>query len=410
MNKLKISIVIAKRFLFTKSNFLKKENIISFLGIFIGVFGILTVSSVMNGFNQDMASRIFNTKGDIKIYRRHHNPIKNENKIKKQLLKNKKIIAVSGIIKTELIAQKKDLVSPVIVYGINFDEHAKIANLLNKITLGHPNKKTFEENGVIIGVDLSYQLNATVGQEITLMTGIGIIPSPFGLIPKTKKFRIIGVFYTGLPNYDGAYIYISQKNAKYFTNIKNGIQSLEVKTDNPYKSLIISKQIQKELGKNYIVEDWSSFESNLFSSMKFEKIVTFIILFLMIIIASFNMSGNFIRIVTEKKSEIGILKSLGLDNRKIIGIFLFIGIIIGFIGIFSGSLLSLVILAIQSRFHLIKIPVPGFPIQFLPVKILPYDFLTVIILTFFISIISSIYPALKASKINIITILRENIK
>lgn len=410
MNKFSTSLKIAQRLIFNKSHFLKKENVISFLGIFIGVFGILTVSSVMNGFNQDMSARIFNTKGDIKIYKKHHQPIYDENKINKILAKNKKIKAVSGIIKTELIAQKKSLVSPVIVYGVKLEEHKKITKLLDNITLGHPNKKSFNDDGIIIGLDLSFQLNATVGQQITLFSGIGTIPSPFGLIPKSKKFTIIGVFQSGIPTYDAGYVYISRKNSRYFTNIENGVESIEVKTVNPYKSLDLTKKIQAKLGKKYIVEDWSSFESNLYSSMKFEKIITFIILFLMIIIASFNMSGNFIRIVAEKKSEIGILKSIGLADKEIINIFLFIAIIIGSIGIFGGSLFSLLILGIQTHFHLIQIPVPGFPIQFLPVKIIPFDFLIVISITFLISIISSIYPTLKALKIDIITIVRENIK
>jgi lipoprotein-releasing system permease protein len=410
MIKFHLSLKIAQSLIFSKSHFLKKENLISFLGIFIGVFGILTVSSVMNGFNEDMSSRIFNTKGDIKIYKRHHKPIQNVNKINNILAKNHNIKAASGIIKTELIAQKKSLVSPVIVYGVKLAEHKKITKLLENITLGHPNKKSFNDDGIIIGLDLSFQLNATVGQSITLFSGIGTIPSPFGLIPKSKKFTIIGIFQSGIPTYDAAYVYVSRKNSRFFTNIKNGVESIEVKTSNPDKSLEVANQIQSKLGKNYIVEDWSSFESNLYSSMKFEKYVTLSILFLMIIIASFNMSGNFIRIVAEKKSELGILKSIGLSEAEIIKTFLFVSLIIGLLGVLCGSFLSLTVLFIQSHFHLIRIPVPGFPIQFLPVKIIPIDFLVIFLITFVITMISSIYPILQALKIDIISVIRDNIK
>ena len=155
MIKFHLSLKIAQSLIFSKSHFLKKENLISFLGIFIGVFGILTVSSVMNGFNEDMSSRIFNTKGDIKIYKRHHKPIQNVNKINNILAKNHNIKAASGIIKTELIAQKKSLVSPVIVYGVKLAEHKKITKLLENITLGHTKKKTYNDDGIIIGLDKS---------------------------------------------------------------------------------------------------------------------------------------------------------------------------------------------------------------------------------------------------------------
>jgi len=161
------------------------------------------------------------------------------------------------------------------------------------------------------------------------------------------------------------------------------------------------------LGEEILVEDWSVFEANLFNAIKMEKIVMFLVLALMIIIASFNMTGNFIKLVKEKKMEIGVLKALGASEKDIIRIFVNVGIIIGMLGTFIGVLLALIVLLAQQRWHFIQIPVPGFPLHWLPVEIRILDFVIVPMVAIVISFLTTLQPSKCTVKVDPIKMIRK---
>ena len=389
-----------KKFFFTFSNML------SLFGIIIGVFSLLVVSSVMNGFELDMKNRVIGSKAEIKIYDKNYSPIKNYAQVLEKVDNVPKVSHSAPVCQTELMLQNKKNLASTICFGIDWERQNKVTAILDKIVIGYPSNEEIENDGIIIGLDLSLTINATVGEYIQLSSPIGTVPSPFGLLPKTKKLKVVGIFISGMPEYDRVFTFISLHNAQYLLGYDDEVDQVEVKTTDIDQSTRIAYQIQEVLGDDFVVEDWSEFDANLFNAIKLEKVVMFLILALMIIIASFNMTGNFIKLVAEKKMEIGVLKALGASEKDIVRLFVNVGLVIGIIGTFIGLALALILLLAQDFWHFIKIPVPGFPLQWIPVDIRLQDFIIVPIVVIVISFLTTLHPARRTVKIDPIRIIR----
>ena len=389
-----------KKFFFTFS------NLLSMSGIIIGVFSLLVVSSVMNGFDSDMRRRVVGSKAEIKIHHKNYDPIASYREIVSRIAALPEIIAAAPVCETELMIQKGNNLSSTLCFGIDFASHTRITDLVRKMVVGVPNAESLSEDGIIIGLDLSLTINATVGEYVQLMSPIGTEPTPFGLLPKSRKLKVIGLFVSGLPEYDQVFTYISLRNAQYLLGYQDEISQIEVKSVNAEKSRKYAQKIRELLGDDFLVEDWSIFDANLFNAIRMEKVVMFLVLALMIIIASFNMTGNFIKLVAEKKTEIGILKALGASEKDIVKIFLNIGVILGVMGVLIALLLALGLLFAQTKWQFIVIPVPGFPLQWLPVEMRTLDFILVPLLAIAISFLTTLHPAHHTVKIDPIKIIR----
>ena len=381
-------------------------NMLSLLGIVIGVFSLLVVSSVMNGFDSDMRDRVIGSKAEIRIKNRDYSPISDYETLLNKIEKIDGVKAVAPICQNELMLQKKKKMVGTVSNGINLQEYKKIAIVLDNIVVGYPNENDFKEDGIILGLGMSIDLQATVGEYVTLSSPLGTIPTPFGMIPKSKKLKVVGILSSDLPEFNSLYSFISISNGQYFGGYDNSISRIDVVTNDVEKSHKTAKQIQQILGHNYEVEDWSKFESNLFQAIKMEKTVMFFVLGLMIVIASFNMIGNFIKLVTEKRTEIGILKALGATDKEISNIFILVGTILGSLGTIIGFLLSILLLLLQKNYPFIAIPVAGFPLLWLPVEMRIIDFILVPILVITISYVTTLYPAKKTVGIDAIKIIR----
>ncbi|HPR17550.1 MAG TPA: ABC transporter permease [Candidatus Cloacimonadota bacterium] len=389
-----------KKFFFTFS------NLLSVCGIIIGVFSLLVVSSVMNGFDNDMRQRVIGSKAEIKIHDQNYAPISDYQSLQRKVSEIPVVQAVAPVCEMELMIQKDSNLSSTLCFGIDFEAHDKITDLLDKMVVGVPEKEDLDADGIIIGLDLSITINATVGEYVQLTSPVGTEPSPFGLLPRSKKLKVVGLFSSGMPEYDQFYTYVSLANAQYFLGYQDEVNLLEVKTTDERKTHKFAKQIGALLGSNFSVEDWSMFDANLFNAIKMEKVIMFLVLALMIIIASFNMMGNFIKLVTEKRTEIGVLKALGASEKDVMKIFVLAGTIIGLSGVFIAVFLALAILLAQLKWQFILIPVPGFPLQWLPVELRLTDFIFVPIIVILISFITTLLPARKTMKIDPIKIIR----
>lgn len=383
------------------------SNLLSLLGIILGVFSLLVVSSVMNGFDRDMRGRVVGTKAEIKIYANNYLPLSNFKEIAEKVNKLPFIIGTSPVCENELLLQKEKNITTSICYGIDLEQHKKVTELLDKIVVGNPTTEDLQDDGIILGLEQSLSLHSTVGEYVQVSSPVGTEPSPFGLLPRSRKFKVVGLFISGLPEFDRIYSFISIENGQYLGRLDSEANYLEVKTKDTNRAEKFSKLINKEIGENYLVEDWSNFEANLFNAIKMEKMVMFLVLALMLLIASFNMSGNFIRLVAEKKTEIGILKAMGATDRDVIRIFTRIGMIIGISGTLIGLGAALILLLSQAKWHFITIPIPGFALHWLPVELRLTDFIGVPVITIIISLLTTLYPARKTMKINPIKTIRD---
>ncbi len=414
---MKIKFFITRRYLKGKSKFfLSTSNILSLLGIAIGVFALLLVSSVMSGFSSDMTNRVVETKGEIRFSRKDKKPIIDYKDISKLIKQNEEIAQLSPVVHCDLLLRRGDFTAYTQSVGIEFSEHKKVSTLLQRIKLGRPCQLSFGQKGIILGSELSYQLFATVGDSIDIISPAGAIMSPFGYLPKVDKAIVVGIFSTGLPEYDQSLSYISLDMAMDLKNQK-GIDFFESTTHNFNKSGIITDKFNankkiytqdEDAEQNYLIaEHWSTIDHSLFQAIKIEKIAMFFVLSLMLILSGFNIMNNNIRIVSDRKFDISLLKSLGVSKKEMYSVVSIMGLFLGILGTIIGELLAAALIISQYYFKFIKIPIPGFPFTSLPVEIRWIDFLIFGLMAIIISYLSSVLPAKYSMHYDIIQVLRE---
>ncbi len=313
---MKIRLYLTLRYLKGRSKFiLSPSNILSLSGIVIGVFALLIVSSVMNGFSSDMMKRVIETKGEIRFSRNDKKPINNYADISNKLKQINNIDQVSPVVYCELLLRRNQYTAFSQSAGVKLKEHEKVSSLLRKIRLGNPNEKGLSQNGIILGSELSYQLFATIGDTLEVISPAGAVMSAFGYLPKVDKVVVIGVFSTGLPEYDQSLSYISLDLAM---NLKNqqGIDFFECTTNAKMQSDFTAKYFNKnrviysepDNKESFLkANHWSDIDHSLFKAIKIEKTAMFFVLSLMLILSGFNIMNNNIRTISEKKFDISLL-------------------------------------------------------------------------------------------------------
>ena len=399
---------ITFRFLRARKNdgFLNVISIFSFIGISLGVAVLIIVMSVMNGFRTELINKIvgFNAHITVKPYQ---NKIKiNEiNKDLKSISKNL-ILSNSG----EAIIIKSDTSKGIILRGYKNDDFSKIKIFENKINLD--NTKILKNNNISIGKELSFTLNLDVGDTVTLMSSAGM-QTIVGNLPKQKTFLVSSIFESGLTDFDNNIAFINLKTLEEFFNLNEKDRNLEIYLNNP-KNIDYQKSLVQNNFPGDFVYSWSDMNSSLFSALKVERNVMFIILSLIIIVAAFNIISGLTILVKNKIRDIAILKSIGVLNKSIVKIFFLIGVIIGtsatIFGIILGVTFSMYVEELRKFFSTI-FNISLFPeeIYFLSTMPSEINFISIFIISIcsiIITIIVSIFPALKAAKLDPIKALK----
>ena len=419
---MKYSKFISNRFLYSrKRKFFKRTHLLPLLGIIIGVFAYLSVSAVMNGFDRDITDRIVGVKSEVLVYNADRTPFTDYASIREELLKEDGVIAVAPVSRVELMLMKGKNTAGTALYGVNFVQQATVSPLFKLyprdlseksgkirrgIFTGYRSPEKYADNTILLGYDLAMELRAIPGDKIKVMAPIGTIPSPFGLMPKTRELVVGGLFMSGMPEYDKLFSLTTLDNCAFFLPFESGAQYLELRTGNPRSSLKLIKRLQVKY-PNLLFEDWSSFDRNMYQAMRLEKVVMMAILSLMILITSFNLTGNFAKMIARQRKDIGILKSLGCNDRDIFNIYLRQGITIGFTGTISGVVLAIMFIVAQSQWHIIKIPAGNLPMSALPVDPRLLDFIVITAICLVISFLATLFPALQAKKIDPLKIIRQ---
>ncbi len=400
---------ITLRFLKARKNdgFLNVISIFSFIGISLGVAVLIIVMSVMNGFRTELINKIvgFNSHLTIKSYDQLIDKSKIESNDLK-LISQYALFSNSG----EAIILKNETSKGIVLRGYQSDDFSKLEIIKNKNFKG--NKINLEKNNISIGNELSFSLNLKIGDEITILSPSGV-QTIIGSMPKQKTFIVTSIFNSGLAEFDNNIALINLSTLEDFFGFKQEQRNLEIYLKNP-KNIEKQKFVFQKVYDQELIYSWADMNSSLFSALKVERNVMFIILSLIIIVAAFNIISGLTILVKNKTKDIAILKSIGVLNKSIVKIFFLIGIIIGtsatIFGIFLGVTFSLYIENLRqflsSTFNISLFPEEIYFLSKMPSEINLNSILIISICSIFITIVVSIFPALKAAKLDPIKALK----
>ncbi len=390
-----------------KDGFLNIISIFSFIGISLGVAVLIIVMSVMNGFRTELINKIvgFNSHITVKPYDVSIN-VDKINQTKLKLISKNLILsnASEGII----INEKKS--KGILLRGYIKEDFSKLDLINNKNFFGE--KDNLDKNFISIGKELSFNLDLEIGDNITIMSSSGI-ETIVGNLPKQKTFIVSSIFASGLADFDNNVIFLNLETLEEFSNTSSKNRNLEIYLNNP-QNIDDQKKIVQNIFPNDLVFSWADMNNSLFSALKVERNVMFIILSLIIIVAAFNIISGLTILVKNKTKDIAILKSIGVLNNSIIKIFFLIGIIIGtsatLFGIFLGVTFSIYVENIRefisATFNLSLFPEEIYFLSTMPSEINISSIILISICSTIITIIVSIFPAMKASKLDPIKSLK----
>jgi len=384
-----------------KDGFLNIISIFSFIGISLGVAVLIIVMSVMNGFRSELINKIvgFNAHITVKPYEKKI-VIDDLSKTNLNFISNNLILSNSG----EAVIIQKDTSKGIVLRGYSKDDFSKLKIIKDETFIGDRNNLT--KNFISIGKELSFTLGLKIGDDVTIMSSSGV-ETIIGNLPKKKTFTIISLFESGLADFDNNIAFINLNTLDEFFNLNKSDRILEIYLKNPQK-IENQKFIVQNIFPNEFVYSWADTNSSLFSALKVERNVMFIILSLIIIVAAFNIISGLTILVKNKTRDIAILKSIGVLNKSIIKIFFLVGVIIGtsatFFGILLGVIFSMYVENLRQFlskvFDISLFPEEIYFLSSMPSEINPSSIFIISLISILITIIVSIFPALKAAKLD----------
>lgn len=400
---MRYELFVALRYLRSKKKekFISLITFISIAGVALGVTALIIVISVMAGFEKDLKNKILGAYSHIRVIS-FEGPFGDYNGLIEKIKTIKEVKGVSPFLANEVILTSSNSVSGAVVYGVDTDSISAVSDLVHSIKEGSIEslkEHKSSEKGIILGIELARNLNALVGDTINVVAPFGS-RTPQGFVPKVTPFVVKGIFEMGMYEYDAKLAFTDLKSAQSVVdNFGDRITGLEIKLKDIEQSEEITQKLRKMLGYPFYARDWKDMNRNLFSALKLEKVVMFIILTMIILVAAFNIISTLIVVVNNRRKEIAILKAMGAKPKEIMRIFVYQGMIIGLAGTTIGLILGNLICFLLAKYKFIKLPPDVYYISTLPVEVRIEDLIIISLSALLITFSATIYPSLKASKL-----------
>ncbi len=383
------------------SGFINFISVLSTIGIALGVATLIIVLSVMNGFQKEVRDKMLAVLSHVEVLSRDFDESE-INKISTFLGKRKDVVGIAPFSNAQSIVAGEDRVEGILVKGIDPDNEKNVSDVLNQIVEGDDSLLKANSFGLIIGFEFAKKMNVSVGDSIILMSAENA-SSIVGLVPRIKKFKIVAVFSSGHFQYDSNMVLAHKDDVKKFFRFSS-INGLKIKLLNMHDAPKFSAEMQKIIPDYFYVRDWTHENKNWFAAVQIEKKMMTIILMLIIAVAAFNLVSMLVMTVTEKRSDIAILRTMGASKSSILFVFLILGGGLGFIGVSFGLILGISgALYIDEFVHFIEIlfnfevlPKGIYLIDSIPSDVRLSDIVSIGFISFALTIISTIYPSIKA--------------
>lgn len=390
-----------------KQTFISIITIISVLGVMVGVMALVVVLSVMNGFRADLMSKILGVNSHVLVLN-FGGGFKDYEKTRLKVSKIDGVVASTPFIYSQVMLNNSGNVSGSLLRGVDPESVGGVLSIDHMIKDGSLESLRNTSEGlpaIIIGRELSRQIGTFVGDTVKVVSPEGKL-TPLGRVPNTRKYKVVGIFDSGMYEYDASMAYVSIEEAQDFLGLGDRVTGLEVKVKDVYKSDSVAKAIQEELGHPFWTKDWKAMNRSFFSALKLEKVTMFVILTMIVIVGALNIISTLVMVVMEKTRDIAILRAMGASARSIMSIFMIQGLVVGLIGTLAGLASGLGLCHLLAKYKFISLPSDVYYISTLPVKVEAGDVWFVGLAAVGISFLATLYPSWHASKLNPVEAIR----
>lgn len=387
-----------------RNHFISFISLISILGVALGVAALITVLSVMNGFEKELRERILGMASHA-IVTGLDGKLTDWSGLDERVRGTTDVVGSAPFIQMEAMLTRGRQVSGALVRGVLPDYEARVSDVGEHMLQGSLDRLVPGEYGIVVGRELAYVLGVRLGDKITVVTPQAAV-TPAGILPRLRRFTVVGVFEVGMYEYDRATAFVHMADASKLFQMEERVSGLRLKLTDLFEAPRLSRTLGRELGGGYWVRDWTQQHANFFRAVKTEKTVMFIILSLIVAVAAFNIVSTLVMVVTDKQSDIAILRTLGLPPAKVMLVFMIQGTVIGLLGttfgVIGGVSLALnvetIVPAIEGLFNTQFIDPEVYYISQLPSDLRTPDVVRIGGIAFLISIIATLYPAWRAAQ------------
>ena len=397
-------------------------TVISVVGVAAGVAALIIALAINNGFRQDLQDRLLGSSSHINLLRVEADGIRNWQPLLADLTKQPHVTAGAPAIYEQVLISRGARAQGAVLKGIIPSEESKVSDLLNSVKFGsaeplsspvaskNPSPPDSDEPNplsaqitsslapIVLGKDMADQLGATVGSIVTATSPQGEL-TPFGIVPKYARFKVVGIFSSGFYDYDNTWAFIRLADAQRLFDLIDVISVLEFKVDDIYKAGEIGRQLETAAGKGYMSTNWMDQNRALFRALRLERVVTFITIGLIVFVAALNILISLIMMVMEKTRDIAVLVSMGAKRKQVRRIFIYQGLLIGVIGTAIGLVLGYSISWAAGHYHLLSLSAEVYSIDYVPFAPRLGDALLVCAVAIAVSFVATLYPSWSAASV-----------
>ncbi|GAB7022497.1 lipoprotein-releasing ABC transporter permease subunit [Salidesulfovibrio brasiliensis] len=401
---MKFETFIALRYLsaLRRQSFITLISVFAVLGVALGVGSLIVVIGVMNGFSSDLRDKILGVNAHI-LVSSVRGGIKDYHSLADQAEKVQGVTGVTPFVYSEVMLSNKHGVKGVVLRGIDPESSRTVLSLWDDMVAGSVDNLVRENDlpGIIVGYQMARRLGLDVGSQVNLLSPSGS-SGAVGFRPKVRRFRIAGIFKTGMFEYDSSLGYMTIPEARTLLGYKGDIVSgLEVSVADVEKAPAVAEALESRIGSfGLLVRNWQEMNANLFAALKLEKTAMFIILVMIVLVGSFSIVNTLVMLVMQKTRDIAVLMSMGAEASGIRKIFMLQGTLIGFIGTALGFGLGVPVSLLLKKYQFIKLPSNVYPVDYLPVKLEMLDLTVIGVSAMVLCFLSTIYPARRAASLN----------
>jgi lipoprotein-releasing system permease protein len=389
-----------------RNQFISFISLTSMLGIVLGVTALITVLSVMNGFEQELRERILGMASHITISRMDGEGLQNWSELGEAIAKSEpRVVGMAPYVRKEVMLSFGSEVQGSLLRGVLPDRDPAVSDVWQKMVYGKLSDLRAGDFGIVLGKGLARKLGVVQGDKVTVVTPQAS-NTPAGILPRMKRFTVKGIFEVGMFEYDSGMALIHLEDAERLFRLQGGVTGLRLKLDDMYQAVPVRNQLVNALPGGYWISDWTMRHANLFRAVKIEKTMMFIILLLIVAVAAFNIVSTLVMVVTDKQADIAILRTLGSTPGSIMRIFIVQGVVIGVvgvsIGVIAGVTLALnlgeVVAWLEQVLNIQFMPADIYYINTFPSELHWDDVVKIASISVVLSVLGTLYPAWRASR------------